>query len=227
MSKQRPGRAPPLLRGRRCAPDRRIRLGQRLPFSNGQSLRPRWNIPPAGVTFTKPQRRFTHVRPSRPSPRLWPPGGTGALGLLPRASHPAVTRDARQGGDGPPRTGPSTAPTALAEPHTVPPTSLKRPHVARSHWSPPSPPASTPSSTSRFASSHNDGTIVECVDTSCTRRSRRRPGSRTQHTTSALPMSNAATRSMICSSSLDSDEHPASPPSCRRRLDGGVSTSTA
>jgi hypothetical protein len=139
MSKQRPGRAPPLLRGRRCAPDRRIRLGQRLPFPNGQSLRPRWNIPPAGVTFTKPQRRFTHVRPSRPSPRLWPPGGTGALGLLPRASHPAVTRDARQGGDGPPRTGPSTAPTASAEPHTVPPTSLKRPHVAHSHRWPPSP----------------------------------------------------------------------------------------
>ena len=32
MSKQRSGRAPPLLRGRRCAPDRRIRLGQRLPL---------------------------------------------------------------------------------------------------------------------------------------------------------------------------------------------------
>jgi hypothetical protein len=120
MSKTRPGRAPPLLRGRRCAPSRHLRPGWHLPLSSGQSLQPRWNIPPAGVTFTKPHQGFTCVRPSprpawmaargreqpirrsrRSSPCLWPPGGTGALGLLPRASHPAVTRDARRGGDEP------------------------------------------------------------------------------------------------------------------------------
>jgi len=114
MSKLRPGRAPPLLRGRRCAPDQRIRSDRRLPLSNGQSLQPHWNIPPAGVTVTKPQRRFTRVRPSRPSPCLWRPGGTGALGLFPWAPHPAVTRDARQGGDRPSRTGPGTTPSTSA-----------------------------------------------------------------------------------------------------------------
>lgn len=49
--------------------------------------------------------------------------GHGPLRLLPRASHPAVTRDARQGGDGPTRTGPGTAPPASsAGPPTAPPT---------------------------------------------------------------------------------------------------------
>ena len=46
----------------------------------------------------------------------------GPLRLLPRAPHPAVTRDARRGGDRPPRTGPGTTPSASAEPPTVPPT---------------------------------------------------------------------------------------------------------
>ena len=128
MSKTRPGRAPSLLRGRWCAPDRRLSSGRHLPLSSGQSLRPRSNYPPAGVTFTKRHRGFTHVHPSprtqitaqgrepasphRSSPRLCPPGGTADLGLLPRASHPAVTHDARRGGDGPSRTGPSTTPSA-------------------------------------------------------------------------------------------------------------------
>ena len=48
--------------------------------------------------------------------------GQGPLRLLPRASHPAVTRDARQGGDGPTRTGPGTAPPASAGPPAAPPT---------------------------------------------------------------------------------------------------------
>jgi hypothetical protein len=56
-----------------------------------------------------------------------------------------------------------------------------------------------------LASSVNDRVIVECVVTSWTRRFRPfSAGSLTQHTTSALPMSSAATRSMICSSSSDS-----------------------
>ena len=38
------------------------------------------------------------------------------LRLRPRASHPAVTRDARRGGDRPSRTGPSTTPSTSAEP---------------------------------------------------------------------------------------------------------------
>jgi hypothetical protein len=61
------------------------------------------------------------------------------LRLRPRASHPAVTHDARRGGDGPSRTGPGTTPRPQP-PSMAPPTSLMRPHVAPSHRSPPTPP---------------------------------------------------------------------------------------
>jgi len=76
---------------------------------------------------------FTHVRPSprsgwmppqsrgstaasrRSSPRLRPPDGTRtASASTPGLRTPAVTRDARRGGDGPSRTGPGTAPTAIS-----------------------------------------------------------------------------------------------------------------
>ena len=51
--------------------------------------------------MTRPQRRFTQfTRPVFPSP-VAPGMEQGALGLLPRASNPAVTSDARQGGDRP------------------------------------------------------------------------------------------------------------------------------
>src|SRR6266516_7411632 len=140
MSKTRPGRAPPLPRGRWCAPGRRLSSGRHPPLSSGQSLQPRWNIPPAGLTFTRRQQGFTCVRPSPPDGRMPPPGGEalplpaglllacrprmgqGPLRLLPRAPHPAVTRDARRGGDGPTRTGPGTTPPASAGPPTAPPT---------------------------------------------------------------------------------------------------------
>ncbi len=118
MIKLRPGRAPALSRGRCCAPDRRLSSGRHLPLYRGQSLRPRWNIPPAGVTFTRRHHRFTHVRPSHPgwpaatrgpesltasrrsSPRPRPPGGTrtaSALtpGFAPR-SYPQRTPRRRQ-----------------------------------------------------------------------------------------------------------------------------------
>src|SRR5512142_2180827 len=79
---------------------------------------------------------FTHHpktagrRPQAEKP--WPPAGLllacgprmghGPLRLLPRAPHPAVTRDARRGGDGPTRTGPGTTPPTPAGPPTAPPT---------------------------------------------------------------------------------------------------------
>ena len=139
MSKTRPGRAPPLPRGRWCAPGRRLSSGRHPPLSSGQSLQPRWNIPPAGLTFTRRQQGFTCVRPSPRTagcrPRAGKPPlpaglllacrprmGQGPLRLLPRAPHPAVTRDARRGGDGPTRTGPGTALPASAGPPTAPPT---------------------------------------------------------------------------------------------------------
>jgi len=71
----------------------------------------------------------------------------------------------------------------------------------------------TRSSTRRLASSVNERVIVECVDTSCSHfRRPRGAGSRTQHTSSALPMSSAATLAMICSSSCDSANIAASSP---------------
>ena len=72
MNKIRPGRVPPLPRGRWCAPGRRLSSGRHLPLSSGQSLRPRCHIPSAGVTFTRRHRGFTHVRPSPRDDRLPP-----------------------------------------------------------------------------------------------------------------------------------------------------------
>ena len=111
-----------------------------------------------GSTFTRRHQRFTHVRPS-PQDGRPPPQGREAsplpaglllarrprmerepLRLLPRASHPAVTHDARRGGDRPSRTGPGTTPSTSAEPPMVPPTSLMHPHVAPSRRWPPAPP---------------------------------------------------------------------------------------
>jgi len=108
MIKLRSGRAPALPRGRWCAPDRRLSFGRHPPLCRGQSLRPRWNIPPAGVTLTRRQRRFTHspITPRRLAAAQGPgtPNGVpadlllarrprveqGPLRLRPRASHPAV-----------------------------------------------------------------------------------------------------------------------------------------
>jgi hypothetical protein len=78
---------------------------------------PRWNIPSAGVTFTRRHQGFTHVRPSPPggwlppqgrkrlrfrrsSPRLPPPNGTAAAsastpGFAPRG-YPQSTPRRRQ-----------------------------------------------------------------------------------------------------------------------------------
>jgi hypothetical protein len=68
----------------------------------------------------------------------------------------------------------------------------------------------------------NERVIVVCVVTSCTRLFEPPDaGTRTQQTNSALPMSKAATRSMICSSSVDSaniDAHL--PPPRDMELDG-------
>jgi hypothetical protein len=60
----------------------------------------RLHIPSASVWMTRHHRGFIHfTRPVFPS--LSSPDGTRILGPVPRASHPAVTHDARRGGDGP------------------------------------------------------------------------------------------------------------------------------
>lgn len=50
--------------------------------------------------FHETSSRLHGCSPARSFPCLLPPGGTAALGLLPGASHPAVTSDARPGGNG-------------------------------------------------------------------------------------------------------------------------------
>jgi len=41
----RPGRVPPVSRGRRCSPSRQKIPGRRLPLHSGQPLHPAWNNP--------------------------------------------------------------------------------------------------------------------------------------------------------------------------------------
>ena len=96
------------IRGRWCAPGRRVAFGRRSPLFHGQSLRPRWNIPSAGGTFTRRQREFTlfthhprpgsatgpgpgtrtHTGPRRSSPRPRPPDGTRAASASAPGSAP-------------------------------------------------------------------------------------------------------------------------------------------
>src|SRR6185295_16843285 len=140
MNKIRPGRAPPLPRGRWCAPGRRLSSGRHPPLPSGQSLRPRCHIPSAGVTFTRRHQGFTRVRPS-PRDGWRPPRSRKAkplpaglllardhrmerrpLRLRPRASHPAVTRRARRGGDRPFAHWPGYYTYGISRTSTVPPT---------------------------------------------------------------------------------------------------------
>src|SRR6476620_8126480 len=74
------------------------------------------------------------------------------LRLLPRASHPAVTHDARRGGDRPSRTDPSTTPSTSVEPQRCLPLSLMHPPFAGIHWSTPSPHAHPPTAAARSPS---------------------------------------------------------------------------
>ncbi len=109
----RPGWVPPVPRGRRCSPDRSALSGRRLPLHSGQSLHPATASHLAGPSDHEASTEVHAIHPSGLPPRLWPPDGTGALGLRPRASHPAVTGDARQGRgqaiEHKPRTTPSTS----------------------------------------------------------------------------------------------------------------------
>jgi hypothetical protein len=64
-------------------------------------LNPRTTHPSERAQSNEASSRVHGYSPVRSSPCLWPPDGAEALGLLPGASHPAVTSDARPGGDGP------------------------------------------------------------------------------------------------------------------------------
>jgi hypothetical protein len=77
---------------------------RRLPLRSGQSSSIRWNISSADLNDDEATSRVHSRSPARSFPHPWPPDGTRALRLEPWASHPAVTRDARQGGNRPPST---------------------------------------------------------------------------------------------------------------------------
>lgn len=91
--------------GRRCPPGRRESTARRLPPRSGPPCTPLPH-PTGGVFSHETSSRVHWCSPVRPSPCLSSPGGTGTLGLLPGASHPAVASDARPGGDGSSDTNP-------------------------------------------------------------------------------------------------------------------------
>ena len=93
-----PGWASSEPRGRWCAPGRRVRPAgtRRLPAAGPRS--PAFCLPPAEVLMTRHQRGFTHVHPSGLSLACRPRTERGPSGF-PRASHPAVTSGACQGGN--------------------------------------------------------------------------------------------------------------------------------
>jgi len=80
--------------------------------------------------MTRRHRGFTHVHPSG-LPQPVTPGWDRSPRALPWASHPAVTRSARQGGDSPLRTGPETTSPTSADPPSTRSAHRMRPRVAR------------------------------------------------------------------------------------------------
>jgi hypothetical protein len=80
------------------------KLGDPPPTPPAAHPRPRSSIHPPGLTLTRRSGgSLTFTRPAFPSPT--PPDGSGGrFGFCPEASHPAVTSDARPGGDGPSNT---------------------------------------------------------------------------------------------------------------------------
>ena len=91
--------------GRRCSPGLATITSPRLPHLNGTSLDPATTSIHARLCLTRHQRGFKpFTRPVFPSPVA--PGWNGRPWTFPRASHPALTSDARRGGDRPPSTDP-------------------------------------------------------------------------------------------------------------------------
>ncbi len=157
-SKLRPGRTPPLPRGRWCAPGRRLSSGRHPPLCCGQSLRPRCTIPSAGVTFTRRHQGFTRVRPSPQAAGCRPKAGKhhgfppvfsspaapgwnrGPLGFFPELRTPRLPATHVEA---------ETGHRALARVlhlqhqlnlHRCLPLALMHPHVAPSHRLPPARP---------------------------------------------------------------------------------------
>jgi hypothetical protein len=101
MRELRPGWAPPQPRGQRCSHGRRRFTRPPLAVPPRPGPAPRFLIPPPRALGNEASAGVHSRSPDRSSPRLRSRMGPDALRLLPRAPHPAVTRDARQGGDWP------------------------------------------------------------------------------------------------------------------------------
>src|SRR5437773_1226761 len=119
---------------RRCPPDQRSLSDRRLPLPSGQPYTP-LEPPTCGAADNGAyEDSLSFTRPAFPSPVT--PGWSGSPSAFPWASHPAVTRDARQDRDGPHGHWTGSHPR-----HQLPPnsaiTQCVRPHVARL---PPAPP---------------------------------------------------------------------------------------
>ena len=103
---------------------------RRLPPPSGRSLSPRCHYPSRGVFVTRHQRGFTGVRPVQPSPRLWPPDGTGTLGLSPELHTPLSRTQQRMSGRGRASALPGvTSSASLTSSDAL--THRERPHVAQ------------------------------------------------------------------------------------------------
>jgi hypothetical protein len=96
----RPGWVPSIPRGRRCSSRLRDVLSRRLPLCCGQSLAPAPASPRQG-SASRGINEGSRDSPVRSSLACGRPGGTGRPWASPRASHPAVTGDARRGWDRP------------------------------------------------------------------------------------------------------------------------------
>lgn len=98
MHKTRPDWVPSRPRDGGAQPDRMALPGRRLPLRSGQSCT-LLEQPPCRAPDNEASNEGSLAFTRPVFPRRWSPDGTGTLGLLPWASHPAVTHDARQGGD--------------------------------------------------------------------------------------------------------------------------------
>src|SRR5664280_2571351 len=99
LPETRPGRAPSQPRERRYPRDRQDATGRLLPLHKRPAPATPIRQPSCGAHSDEASSRVQSRSPVRSSPRLWITDGTRSLGLEPRASHPAVTGRARQGGD--------------------------------------------------------------------------------------------------------------------------------
>ena len=99
----RPGWAPSIPRGRRCSSRPMATSGRRLPLRSGQSLHPAPASITAGPALNEESTRVQAIRPSGLPQPVAARMERAALGLTPRASHPADQEpdDARRGGDRP------------------------------------------------------------------------------------------------------------------------------